>query len=111
MTYLTFGLLALVAFYMWRFTVWAHDAGGYWNLVTGQRAAAAPPSTADPNEIARLASQAREREMKGNVDRNGKPRKGKKEVSLECVWGVNECGVCFLSRSCLTLTSLSLSEM
>ncbi|WOO77047.1 uncharacterized protein LOC62_01G000647 [Vanrija pseudolonga] len=37
LTYLTFGLLALSAFYLWRFTVWAHNAGGYINLLTGRR--------------------------------------------------------------------------
>ncbi|KAL1413538.1 hypothetical protein Q8F55_001312 [Vanrija albida] len=37
LTYLTLGLLALSAFYLWRFTVWAHNAGGYINLLTGRR--------------------------------------------------------------------------
>lgn len=39
LTYLTLSLGLLAAFYMWRFTVWAANAGGYWNLVTGKRAA------------------------------------------------------------------------
>ncbi|BEI79977.1 hypothetical protein CcaverHIS002_0105060 [Cutaneotrichosporon cavernicola] len=37
LTYLTLGLIALAAFYLWRFHVWAENVGGYWNLMTGQR--------------------------------------------------------------------------
>ena len=35
LTYMVFGLLALSGFYVWRVTVWAAEAGGYWALVTG----------------------------------------------------------------------------
>ncbi|EAL23534.1 hypothetical protein CNBA1810 [Cryptococcus deneoformans B-3501A] len=35
LTYLVLSLFLLFAFYMWRFTVWAHQAGGYWALITG----------------------------------------------------------------------------
>ena len=31
------GLLAVAAIYLYRFTVWAAAAGGYWNLITGYR--------------------------------------------------------------------------
>ncbi|OWZ60194.1 hypothetical protein C356_00205 [Cryptococcus neoformans c45] len=37
LTYLVLWLLLLFAFYMWRFTVWAHQAGGYWALITGHQ--------------------------------------------------------------------------
>jgi hypothetical protein len=52
MRYLIGGVLAIVAFYVWRMTVWASDAGGYWNLMTGRRAAPAD----DPANIAKMAA-------------------------------------------------------
>ena len=53
MTYLVLSLVALAAFYMWRFTVWAADAGGYWNLVTGRHA---PPTGVGEAAMAAVAS-------------------------------------------------------
>lgn len=40
LNYLVGGLALLVVFYIWRVTVWASDAGGYWNLMTGRRPSA-----------------------------------------------------------------------
>lgn len=36
MTYMVLGLVTLALFYVWRFTVWAAQAGGYWNLLSGR---------------------------------------------------------------------------
>jgi hypothetical protein len=33
-------VLAVASFYIWRVTVWARDAGGYWSLITGSGVAA-----------------------------------------------------------------------
>lgn len=52
LTYMVGGLVLLAAFYTWRFTVWAAEVGGYWNLVTGHRN---PPSTG-PGEAALKAA-------------------------------------------------------
>ena len=56
LSYLVLSLLAIGAFYAWRFTVWAADAGGYWNLMTGRR----PPlhNVNDPAAIASAAASA-----------------------------------------------------
>ncbi|KAI5451590.1 hypothetical protein NCC49_001575 [Naganishia albida] len=35
LTNLILVVFALAGFYVWRVTVWARDAGGYWNLITG----------------------------------------------------------------------------
>ncbi|GFZ44058.1 hypothetical protein JCM24511_01779 [Saitozyma sp. JCM 24511] len=40
--YLVLTLLAIAGFYTWRFTVWAAEVGGYWNLVTGHRTSPVP---------------------------------------------------------------------
>ncbi|WVN88221.1 uncharacterized protein L203_103422 [Cryptococcus depauperatus CBS 7841] len=53
LTYLVLSLMALLAFYIWRFTVWAHDAGGYWALMTGYRQ---PPGAIAAREAASAAS-------------------------------------------------------
>jgi hypothetical protein len=37
MLYMTLGLLAISAFYVWRLTVFAASVGGYWNAMTGAR--------------------------------------------------------------------------
>lgn len=49
------GLVLLAAFYTWRFTVWAADVGGYWNLVTGHRN---PPSTGPGEALVKAAGSA-----------------------------------------------------
>lgn len=58
LTYLFLGLVALMAFYTWRFTVWADDAGGYWNLMTGKRQSAAEIQEAKMREQASSVSSA-----------------------------------------------------
>jgi hypothetical protein len=35
MTNLILAVIAVIAFYIWRISVWAGDAGGYWALITG----------------------------------------------------------------------------
>jgi hypothetical protein len=49
------GLALLAAFYTWRFTVWAAQAGGYWNLLSGRTV---PPksSIADTASMASAAA-------------------------------------------------------
>ena len=49
------GLVLLAAFYTWRFTVWAAEVGGYWNLVTGHRN---PPATGPGEAAIKLAGSA-----------------------------------------------------
>lgn len=58
------GLGVVAAFYMYRFTVWAADAGGYWNLVTGAR----------PNRAMEQAESAMEKaaEVAGQAAQSGK---------------------------------------
>jgi hypothetical protein len=51
------GLVALAAFYTWRFTVWAGQAGGYWNLMTG-RTATPKSSVADTAAYAASAASS-----------------------------------------------------
>jgi hypothetical protein len=55
LTYMVLGLVALAAFYTWRFTVWAGQAGGYWNLLSGRTI---PPksSVADTASMASAAA-------------------------------------------------------
>lgn len=55
MTYMVLGLVALAAFYTWRFTVWAGQAGGYWNLLSGRTV---PPKTGVADTAAYAASAA-----------------------------------------------------
>ena len=55
LTYLVLGLTFLAAFYTWRFTVWAADVGGYWNLVTGHRN---PPATGPGQAAMHAAASA-----------------------------------------------------
>jgi len=57
MTYMVLGLVALAAFYTWRFTVWAGQAGGYWNLMTG-RTATPKSSVADTAAFAASAASS-----------------------------------------------------
>jgi hypothetical protein len=57
MTYMVLGLVALAAFYTWRFTVWAGQAGGYWNLMTG-RTATPKSSVADTAAYAASAASS-----------------------------------------------------
>ncbi|ORX36764.1 hypothetical protein BD324DRAFT_627093 [Kockovaella imperatae] len=59
MTYLVMALAALGAFYGWRFTVWAAEAGGYWNLITGRHAPATRLSEGAINAAAKAASKAK----------------------------------------------------
>jgi hypothetical protein len=62
MLYLGLALVALMAFYTWRFTVWAAQAGGYWALMTGRhvnvKAAAASSSAASAVSSASSAASA-----------------------------------------------------
>lgn len=55
LTYMVLGLALLAAFYTWRFTVWAAQAGGYWNLLSGRTV---PPksSIADTASMASAAA-------------------------------------------------------
>ncbi|KIR33760.1 hypothetical protein I352_03837 [Cryptococcus deuterogattii MMRL2647] len=53
LTYLVLSLFLLFAFYMWRFTVWAHQVGGYWALMTGHHIS---PAEAAAKEAASSAS-------------------------------------------------------
>lgn len=53
LTYLVLSLFLLFAFYMWRFTVWAHQVGGYWALMTGHHIT---PAEAAAKEAASSAS-------------------------------------------------------
>lgn len=64
LTYMVLGLGVVAAFYMYRFTVWAADAGGYWNLVTGAR----------PNRAMEQAESAMEKaaEVAGQAAQSGK---------------------------------------
>ena len=55
MTYMCGGLVLLAAFYTWRFTVWAADVGGYYNLITGHRSA---PATGPGEAILKAAGSA-----------------------------------------------------
>lgn len=58
LTYMVLGLVSLAIFYTWRFTVWAADAGGYWNLLSGRTI---PPksSVQDTASMASAAMQSR----------------------------------------------------
>ena len=40
--YLTGGAVLLLAFYLWRLTVWKGEAGGWWNLALGRTPGANP---------------------------------------------------------------------
>jgi len=55
MTYMVLGLVALAAFYTWRFTVWAGQAGGYWNLLSGRTI---PPKSSVADTASFAASAA-----------------------------------------------------
>ena len=55
LTYMVGGLLLLALFYLWRFTVWAADVGGYYNLITGHRN---PPSTGPGEAMLKAAGSA-----------------------------------------------------
>jgi hypothetical protein len=48
------GLVTLALFYVWRFTVWAGQAGGYWNLISGRTI----PPKGSVADTASLASSA-----------------------------------------------------
>lgn len=48
------GLVLLAAFYTWRFTVWAAQAGGYWNLLSGRTI----PAKSSVQDTASMASAA-----------------------------------------------------
>ncbi|KAL7421717.1 hypothetical protein Q5752_003488 [Cryptotrichosporon argae] len=70
LVYLILGLFALSGFYVWRFTVWASDVGGYWNLLTGHRDA---PSSG-VHRAADLAASAAN--IPGGAARRAKPTGG-----------------------------------
>ncbi|TYJ56986.1 hypothetical protein B9479_002265 [Cryptococcus floricola] len=53
LTYLVLSLLVVLSFYVWRFTVWAHNAGGYWALMTGNHIS---PAAQAAREAASAAS-------------------------------------------------------
>ncbi|WVQ72599.1 hypothetical protein IAR50_002157 [Cryptococcus sp. DSM 104548] len=53
LTYLVISLLVVLGFYVWRFTVWAHNAGGYWALMTGHHVS---PAAQAAREAASAAS-------------------------------------------------------
>lgn len=57
LTYLVLGVLAVASLYIWRVTVWARDAGGYWALITGSGVAAksAVSAAASASSIAAAA--------------------------------------------------------
>lgn len=63
------GLVAIGGIYMYRFTVWAADAGGYWNLITGNR----------PNPAAVQAQSAMEKaaEVAGHAAQSATGAQGK----------------------------------
>lgn len=56
LTYLALSLAAIGAIYMYRFTVWAADAGGYWNLITGRRPSPAAGMAQDAMDRAASAA-------------------------------------------------------
>ncbi|ORY34121.1 hypothetical protein BCR39DRAFT_518571 [Naematelia encephala] len=58
LTYLVLFLVAIAAFYTYRFTVWAADAGGYWNLVTGRRTSPQPGAVEFAAKVAERAQSA-----------------------------------------------------
>ena len=58
LTYLVLGLLALAAFYVYRFTVWAADVGGYYNLLTGHRDPSSSAAVSAPSGAANEAVSA-----------------------------------------------------
>ncbi|GHJ88866.1 hypothetical protein NliqN6_5268 [Naganishia liquefaciens] len=58
MTYLVFGVIAVSSFYIWRVTVWARDAGGYWALITGSGAAAKGAASAAASASSAAAAAA-----------------------------------------------------
>ncbi|KAJ9119086.1 hypothetical protein QFC22_003577 [Naganishia vaughanmartiniae] len=53
-------VLAVAGFYIWRVTVWAHESGGYWALITGSGSAvkAAASSAASASSFAAAAVTA-----------------------------------------------------
>ena len=69
LTYMVLGLLAIGGIYMYRFTVWAAQAGGYWNLITGHR----------PNPAAVQAQSAMKKaaEVAGQAAQSGAAKVGK----------------------------------
>ncbi|WVQ80504.1 hypothetical protein IAT38_002609 [Cryptococcus sp. DSM 104549] len=64
LTYLVLSLLAVLSFYIWRFTVWAHDAGGYWALMTGHHK---PPAVAAAQASASAAKASVSAEQSSTV--------------------------------------------
>lgn len=79
--YLFLGLLALAGFYLWRFTIWANDAGGYYNLLTGNRPSvehAVRNAAGDAIKTAAASANSGVGKTKGGVKSFGK----KEDVSL-----------------------------
>ncbi len=58
LTYMGLGLAAILSFYLYRFTVWAAAAGGYWNLLTGHRSATSPMAGKVDSAIERAVDSA-----------------------------------------------------
>lgn len=57
LVYLVLGLLAVMGFYGWRFTVYVHEVGGYWNALTGHRASAVDAAATAANAAASVAAK------------------------------------------------------
>ena len=71
------GLLAVSAFYTWRFTVWAAQAGGYWSLLTGRH-----PHPTDP-----MASSASAAVSAASANQASQASKGSKaSPALSLFW-------------------------
>ncbi|WWD17403.1 hypothetical protein CI109_101844 [Kwoniella shandongensis] len=58
LTYLVASLFLILAFYMWRFTVWAAQVGGYWALITGNHKTPASMAASSAAALAATAASA-----------------------------------------------------
>ncbi|KAK8864300.1 hypothetical protein IAR55_001546 [Kwoniella newhampshirensis] len=56
LTYLVASLFLILAFYVWRFTVWAAQVGGYWALITGNHKTPASIAASSAAAVAATAA-------------------------------------------------------
>ncbi|KAK4689057.1 hypothetical protein P7C73_g1034, partial [Tremellales sp. Uapishka_1] len=80
LTYLVLSLLSVAAFYTWRMTVWARDAGGYWNLATGTRPA---PGAQVADAISAASAAASSVSSKGSSPSGKSAAGGKADIQSQ----------------------------